>query len=265
MSMPLQSTRKQLVIGQVSIIIFAFIAGYLGRNGWQYWLFVILYFIVFAVVMQKLGGTGVKGKVRVEEVESGKVILEEKGSFQILTEDVEYQKEMAEQMKLMQGQMLMFLPIMLYFILAFQPILNTVPKYFESEHLGYAVAYLVLFEGSFVLSRLGQWFMERRMKKTGKKMVMINAPRGFTVTDKGIILQGLASRSAIRFPLSDYKVVHSPQRNFVELVHETPKAVLKLRLYTRKHDRLYQLLKMRAAGEGGRPSSGKRGGGEKSG
>ena len=257
MSMPMQSTRKQLIIGQVSIIIFALVAGFLGRNGWQYWIFVILYFIVFAVVMQKLGGGGVKGKARVEEVEQGKVLVEEKESFQILTEDVDYHREMADQMKMMQGQMLMFFPIMLYFILAFNPILNTVPKYFENEHLGYAAAYLVLFEGSFLLSRLGQWAMERRMKKTGKKFVMINAPRAFTVTSKGIILQGLASRNAIAFPLKDYRVNHSPQRKFVELVHEMPKAILKIRLYTRQHEKLYQILKMHS-GEQGKEGEGKR-------
>ena len=257
MSMPMQSTRKQLIIGQVSIIIFALVAGFLGRSGWQYWLFVILYFIVFSIVMQKLGGGGVKGKARVEEVEQGKVLMEERESFQLLTEDVEYQREMADQMKMMQGQMLMFFPIMLYFFIVYRPILNTVPKFFANEHLGYAAAYLVLFEGSFLLSRLGQWAMERRMKKAGKKFVMINAPRAFTVTSRGIVLHGLASKNAIAFPLKEYKVNHSPQRKFVELVNEMPKAILKIRFYTRQHEKLYKILKIHM-GEPGKEGEEKR-------
>ena len=245
MAMPYQSGKKMLLIGQLSIIIFALVAGFLGRSGWGYWLFVIIYFIVFSVIMQKLNPTAKASKASLPEVEAGKILYEEKQSFQILTEDTEYQKEMAEQMKVMQVNMLMFFPIMLYFLLAFKPITSVIPPKFENPHIGYAVAYLILFEGSFILNRLGLYFNERRMRKQQKKMIMINAPRAFTVTSEGIIYSGLASKTAIKFPLKDYEIKYDVSRKFVELIHETDKVITKIRFYTRHPEKVYDIIKRR--------------------
>ncbi|MGC9187655.1 MAG: DUF2208 family protein, partial [Fervidicoccaceae archaeon] len=46
MSSVIQS-RKQILIGQLSILLFAVVAGFLGRTGTLYWAFIFLYFIVY--------------------------------------------------------------------------------------------------------------------------------------------------------------------------------------------------------------------------
>ncbi len=244
MSVPYQ-TKKQLILGQISIIIFALVAGYLGRGSKAYWLFVIIYFIAFAVLMQKFGQPGKQKKVNPAEVETGKILYEEKNSMELLSGDPEYQREMQEQMKLMQTNMLIMLPIMAYFFIAYKPIVETIPPYFSNEHLGFTVAYLVLFEGSFILSRIGQVYIEKRMQKQGKKSTLINTPRGFIITTEGIVYQGIASKNAIKFPLIGYEVRYDAKRRFVELVQETEKMITKIRLYTKNPEKAYELITRR--------------------
>ncbi len=241
----MMSTKKQLLLSQVSVIIFSLAAGFLGRGGVRYWLFVIIYFAVYMFVMSKLSGSARKSKANVMEVEAGRVLFEEKESFEIMSLDREYQEEMMEQMKIMQTNLLMMFPIMIYFVLAYKPVVSHVPQLLGGGHLGYFLAYLILFEGSSGLSYLGQYMASLKLKRMGKKMVMINAPRAFKVTTEGIILQGVASKTALKFPITDYKIECNPKRNFVELVQETEKMVTKIRLYTKRAERLMEIIKRR--------------------
>ncbi|HEU98129.1 MAG TPA: DUF2208 domain-containing protein, partial [Fervidicoccus fontis] len=54
MSSVIQS-RKQILTGQLSILLFAVVAGFLGRTGTLYWTFIFLYFIVYMYLMSKFG------------------------------------------------------------------------------------------------------------------------------------------------------------------------------------------------------------------
>ncbi len=239
------SMKKQLLISQVSVIIFSTAAGFLGRGGARYWLFVIIYFIAYMIIMSKLSGPARKGKAKVSEVEAGRILFEEKNSFEIMSMDKKYQEEVMEQMKIMQTNLLVMFPIMIYFIIAYKPIVTHIPELVGGGHLGYILAYLILFEGSYGLSYLAQFYTMRRVKKSGRKMVMINAPRKFTITTEGIILHGVAGKTALKFPLIDYKINYDLKRNFVELVHETENSITKIRLYTKKADKLAEIIKRR--------------------
>ncbi|MEM1604772.1 MAG: DUF2208 domain-containing protein [Fervidicoccaceae archaeon] len=243
MSYPQMSTKKQVLISQLSILIFALIAGLVGRGGTTYWILVLLYFIVFTYIMMRISRPKQQAKVDVAKIESGKILLEEKNTYELMSQDKEYMAEVSEQMRIAQQNMLLMFPVMIYFFIAYGPITNTIPSYFENHRLGVIVAFLVLFEGSFVLSRLGQWYIERRLKKRGYKPVMINAPRGYLVTSEGIVMYGLAGKQAISFPVKGYKLNYNVQRKFVELIQETDKGIMKLRFYTKSPEKLFEILK----------------------
>lgn len=243
------STKKQLLFSQISIVIFALAAGLLGRGGATYWLFVILYFIVFSYVMMRLSRPKQAGGIDINRVESGKTLFEEKNAYELMNQDKDYMKEVSEQMKIAQANMLMMFPVMIYFLIAYSPIVNTIPKFFENQRVGLIVSFLVLFEGSFLLSRIGQVYIERRYRKLGFKPVMINVPRGYIVTNEGIVMYGLASKQALSFPIKGYRLDVSPLRKFVELVQETEKSTLKIRFYTNSPERLYEILKRKIATE----------------
>jgi uncharacterized membrane protein len=242
MSMPYQ-TRKQLLMGQLSIIIFSIAAGFLGRGSKGYWLFVIIYFIAYAYLMQKVGQPGTaEKKAKPAEVESGKLLFEEKSGMQLVSQDREYQLEMQEQMKLMQSNMFIMIGVLAYFFLAYKPLIQTIAPLFSDPRIGSSVAFLALFEGSFVLSWLGQLYTMRKMKKMGKKSIMINTPRGFIITDKGIVYQGIMSKTALKFPITGYQISYNAKRKFVEFVKETDKMIMKIRLYTKSPEKVYDII-----------------------
>lgn len=243
MSYPQISGKKQILISQVSIIIFSFVAGLIGRGGATYWIFVFLYFIVFTYLMMRLSRPKQSGGTDIQKIESGKVIFEEKNTYDLMSQDKEYFKEVSEQMRIAQANMLIMFPIMIYFIIAYGPITNTLPSYFSNYKVGLIVSFLVLFEGSFVLSRLGQWYIERRYKKRGLKSIMINVPRSYLVTTEGIVIYGMASKQAFSFPIKNYQLSLNILRKFVELSQETEKAIIKIRFYTNNPERLYEFLK----------------------
>uniref|UniRef100_A0A7J3ZJS9 DUF2208 domain-containing protein n=1 Tax=Fervidicoccus fontis TaxID=683846 RepID=A0A7J3ZJS9_9CREN len=240
--MSYQSTKQQMLLSQASIILLSVVAGFFGRGGWQYWLFVIVYFIVLAVLMQRLAGPGREMRASVQEVEGGKVLFQEKECFKIMPEDAEYQKESAAQMRLVQANLILFIPVLFYFMLAYEPLLTTVPKYFESKHLGYVAAYLLLFEGSFAVSQVGQKYFQMRVGKAGIKPFQLVVPRAFAITSKGVLLQGIVSKTALKFPIEDYEIRISVPRRFVEFVKDTGKSIIKIRLYTREPEKAYNII-----------------------
>jgi len=245
------SGKKQVLLSQLSIVLFALIAGLLGRGGATYWLFVIVYFIAFTYIMMRASRPKQSSKANINEIESAKVLLEESKAFELMNQDKEYMKEMSEQMRMAQANMLLMLPIMLYFAVAYGPITKTVPAYFTNAKVGAVVAFLILFEGSFLLSRLGQWYVERGYRKRGFKPVVINVPRAFRVTTLGIVTYGFASKQALQFPLRGFSISLNAPRKFVDLVQESEKATMKLRLYTSNPERLYEILKRRVEQEEG--------------
>ncbi len=242
--MPYQS-KKQLLLGQISIIIFSLAAGFIGRGSKGYWLFVIVYFAAYALLLQKLGQPGGVKKTNPAEVEAGRILHEEKNSMQLLSNDREYQREMQEQMRMMQTNMYMMLAVLAYFFIAYKPILQALAPLFNNPKIGYSIAYLALFEGSFALSGGGQLYTMRKMKKMGKKTVMINTPRSFLVTSEGIVYQGIVSKTAIKFPITDHEIRYDAKRKFVELVKETNNMITKIRLYTKSPEKVYEIITRR--------------------
>ncbi|MEM4475583.1 MAG: DUF2208 family protein, partial [Fervidicoccaceae archaeon] len=160
MAAPIETTRRQLILNQISIALFSLVAGLVGRMSWTYWVFVLLYMIVFAAAMQRFANPARVAQARVEEVESGKVLFKEENATRLLLEDVEYQREVAEQMKMAQVSLLTMVPILVYFYLMYQPVLTHIPKYFDHSRLGYVAAFFLLFEGSYLVSRLFQKYLE---------------------------------------------------------------------------------------------------------
>lgn len=246
MSMPFQN-KKQLLIGQLSIVIFSIVAGFLGRSGLYYWLFILLYFIIYMILMSKFSQPNLPHMVKAEKVETGKTLFEEDKAFEVASSDKQYVVEMQEQMKIMQSNMMFSFVVLIYFFFAIGPVTSYVAPKFADERIGFAVAYFILFEGSFLLSLLGQYYIGRRMSKAGKKVVAMNMPRAFAVTTEGIIIKGLTSSKGIKFPITLYKVVLDEERKFVELVHETDKVVNKIRLYTKNPNKLYDIISKRSS------------------
>lgn len=240
-----QSGLKQLAVSQVSIVLFSLAAGLLGRGTATFWLFVLAYFIIFGYVYYKLSRPKLGSKDVAEAMEKARVLYKEEDTMQFMREDKEYMSEMSQQMRFAQLNMLMMFPILLYFMVAYRHVIEGVSSLFENQRLGLVVAYLVLFEGSFALSRLGSWAIERHMRKTGFKPVYISVPRSYRVTVEGIVTYGLASRQALPFPLQGFRLVCNPHRKFVDLVKEGRKGVTKVRLYARNPEKLCEILRKR--------------------
>lgn len=244
MSSVMQS-KKQIFISQLSILLFAVVAGFLGRTGTLYWIFIFLYFIVYMYLMSKFGQPKYPSSAKASEIEKGKVLYEETRAFEFVSMDKQYTQEMQEQMKMMNVSMMLSFAVLIYFFLAFGPVIAYIAPKFSNEKIGMTVAYLVLFEGSFVISSLGQVYTARRMKKQNKKAVMINVPRSFLVTEEGVVLRGFTGGSGFRFPLNGFKIQLNEERKFVELSNETDKAINKIRLYTKSPKKLYDIIMRR--------------------
>lgn len=244
MSSVMQS-KKQMLISQLSILLFAVVAGFLGRTGTLYWAFIFLYFIVYMYLMSKFGQPKYPSSAKAAELEKGKVLYEETRPFEYASSDKQYASEMQEQMKMMNVSMMLSFVVLIYFFLAFGPVTAYIAPMFSNEKIGMTVAYLVLFEGSFAISTIGQIYTGRRMRKQNKKMVMINIPRSFIVTTEGIVMRGITSSSGLKFPLDGFKVELNEERKFVELLNETDKGIYKIRFYTKSPKKLYDIIMRR--------------------
>lgn len=247
MSSVMQS-KKQILISQLSVLLFAVVAGFLGRTGAIYWAFIFLYFIVYMYLMSRFGQPKHPSSAKASELEKGKVLYEEARPFEYVQSDKQYPAEMQEQMKMMNVSMILSFVVLFYFFLAFGPITQYIAPKFSDPRIGMTVAYLVLFEGSFLISTVGQLYTSARMKKQNKKMVAFNIPRSFLVTTEGIVLKGLASSSGLKFPLRGFRVELNEERKFVELVNETDKSIYKIRLYTKSPKKLYDIIMRRIEG-----------------
>ncbi|MEM0021842.1 MAG: DUF2208 domain-containing protein [Fervidicoccaceae archaeon] len=241
----IMQSKKQILISQLSILLFAVVAGFLGRTGTLYWIFIFLYFIVYMYLMSKFGQPKYPSSAKAAELEKGKTLYEETKAFEYVSSDKQYALEMQEQMKAMNVSMMLSFVVLIYFFIAFAPVTSYIAPHFSDERIGMTVAYLTLFEGSFAISTAGQIYTSRKMKKQNKKMVMINVPRSFIVTTKGVILKGLTSSSGLKFPLSGFKIELNEDRKFVELTNETEKGIYKVRFYTKSPKKLYDIIMRR--------------------
>ena len=84
-----------------------------------------------------------------------------------------------------------------------------------------------------------------RIGKVGVKPFQLVVPRAFTITSRGVLLQGIVSKTAIKFPIEGYEIRVSVPRRFVEFVKDTGKSIVKVRLYTREPEKAYNIIMRR--------------------
>ena len=112
--------------------------------------------------------------------------------------------------------------------------------YLGNDRLALFLAFLIYFEGIFIINQL---FMLWAIKKVGKVTVM-QVPQKYTVTDKGIVISGLVGKTTIQFPLPEDTFMNvSEKRGFVELIRHGKRSITKIRFYTKRVKRLEELLK----------------------
>lgn len=243
MSAVTENMGKRALISQAYLVAYSALAALVGVSG-LLWLLVFLFFIIFVLIQVRMsrGALG-QGKVKAEEIESDKVIYEEKNLRELQMNDEGLLAEMQQQSK---ASMLMsagtFAALLYFFLLWGRiPSLHSffASQFGLSDKVAMFLAFLVYFEGAFVINQIIILYTARKMGK----MPVINMPQGFKVTEKGIILQGLLGRQAIKFPLpSDVSIQVDERRKFVELVKDGKRSITKIRLYTRNPKRVYDLI-----------------------
>ncbi len=231
-------------MGQAFVILYSLLAAILGRETRTFIIIFILFIV--AAIIQSRRGKGPLGisKAKPEEILEGKKLYSEEKIRDIQLKDEKLMEDLQEQSRFsMYTSASMFVGIAYFFLL--WPQIDSLYEFFltytgNSEVMAHFLAFLVFFEGLFVINQAA---MIVAMKKAGK-MPVINIPQSYTVTDKGIVIGGLIGKSGIKFPLpSDVQVRVNTKRGFVELVREGKRSIMKVRLYSRNPKRLYELVK----------------------
>jgi len=231
---------RQILLGQVSIIVFS-VAGAFFR---QYYGYIILgYFILFFIVSSKLSKRSISGKkIDLEEFRRARKLVEEKNARDIMMEDPGLANDMGEQMKVMKVMMLPSVITMLYYFILWSRVPffgDKLSLQLNDEVLGHFLAFLLFFEGGFLLSWIGRLAMLRRTDR----LVTFNMPTQYTVTDKGILIGGVLGSRPLPFPLEgNVKLNIDEKRRFVEIESVAGKNVVKMRFYTRSPRRLYDII-----------------------
>lgn len=237
MSMQQMNTPRQVALSQVMVILFAAAFALLPHR--YYLLIILLYIVVFPIILSKSGkGPGTKG--RIDEIEAGVTLLDEKNAQQIMSRDLQLAEELQAQIKTMTTAFLLMPVVLIFFWLYEKYLFAPVVDLFSSRELGKFVSTFIMFEGSFIISRASMVYAS---KKTTSQAQMLVMPQKYRVTSRGIVSKSLGSRIAIPFPLKDFKVHMEPKRKFVELVPLDPKKARgKIRLYTKDPYKLYNIL-----------------------
>ena len=239
--MSFEVTPRQLLMSQVFIVVYSLLASILGRN-WITFAVIIVLIAVFMVWQSRRQQPPLGSKAG-EEVESGKVLYEEKATRELQMKDEGLAKDFEEQARVMMSMNAVMLVSLAYFFL-FWGHVGTLYEVIKenlvaNDIIAHFIAFLIYFEGYFVISTLLRILALRR----APKLPMVTMPGEYKVTDKGIAYKGLLNWTRIAFPLpEDAKVRVDEDRRFVEIVREKGKTVYVLRLYARNPKRLYQVL-----------------------
>jgi len=227
------SGRAMILLGQVFMIVLSAVLALAPR----------LYMVVILLYLGLVMGLGVYrsrrgvGSASREDVERARTLIKEDKSFELAMEDDDYIKSLSKQMKTMMLNLLLF-PV---YILIFQLARAMQPgaiSYFNSiglsdPRLAVFATWLIVFESMFLLSQA----MRKVLGGSIEPAPMV--PASYRVTEKGIVLKS-GLKSVISFPLPENtRVLLNESKNYVEL--RLPKGS-KVRLYTRKARRLYEIL-----------------------
>jgi len=248
-----ESRWKRILTSQAYMIGYSVLLALLGKARYAL-LLVIVFWIILAVAQSRLGkGPLGQGRAKAEDILSGRKLYEEKNVREIQMKDEELLREIQEQSRISLYLSVSMLIGLLYFLIAWKQvpaIANAVAPYTGGGKLALFIAYLIYFEGYFIIYQAS---FEYALRKVGT-VTTINTPQSYVVTDKGILMKGLIGSSVIRFPLpSDINVHVNEKRGFVELVRRSSKSIVKIRFYARNARRLGEIIKkkgLQASGEG---------------
>ncbi|ABM80956.1 DUF2208 domain-containing protein [Hyperthermus butylicus] len=238
-------TRSMMLVSQVYFVILAMVLAIAPQ---YYMLVFLIYFVAIMAFSMYTSKRRMKGaRIPREEVEAARQLFREDNSFQIAVEDEELVRQLTGQAKTAIMTFL-FLPI---YITIFELVRRNYSSLISalqgaglSETLAGFVVWFAAFETMFLIS-----MVSRRVVRQAKQPPMV--PRGFVVTEKGILLKG-SMGGVIGFPLPEgTEVKLDEKRNCVEIVFPGGS---RLRLYTRKARRVYELIQrlgLRGAKTGG--------------
>lgn len=243
MSLATENLGKRALLSQAYLVVYSALAAVIG-GGKLLWLVIILFFILMIVIQSRSGGGPLgQKKVRAEELETGRTLHEERNLRELQMSDEGLVAEMQQQSRATITMTLGTFIALGYFFLLWHKV-QDLKLYFSTsfgfgDKLSTFLAFLVYFEGVFIINQL---FMLYSIRRIGK-MPVISMPQGFKITSKGIILQGVIGRQAISFPLpEDVKVEVNEKRKFVELVKVGKRSIVKIRLYTKSPRKVYDLI-----------------------
>jgi len=234
--------KRRALTSQLYFVAYSAVLAIVGRGPLLYALFFL--FIIMTILLQSRRGKSPLGtkKVKPEEILSGRRLYEEKSAREIQMKDEKLLVEIQDQSKAtMTLTMSSFVGLIYFFILwrHIYDIEGLIQPHVGAEKLALFLAFLLYFEGFFVVSTGLQLYAMRRIGK----MPLYNMPTAFTVTDRGIVLKGLIGQSGIPFPLPDnVKISYNAKRGYAEIVREDEKSIVKLRFYTRNPKKLADIL-----------------------
>ena len=238
-----ENVKSRMLISQGYMILYSLLAAILGRG--KYTFAIILLLIIFMSILQSRRGKGPlgTGKAPAEEILEGRRLYSEEKIRDIQMKDEKLVEDLQEQSKFsIYTSMGSFLSIG-YFI-ALWPKVADLYNYFKGyvgqDKLAHFLAFLIFFEGVFLINQLSMLYA---MRKVGR-VVMVNIPQSYIITDRGIVFKGIIGKSGVRFPLpSSLDLRVNPKRGFVEIVNTGKRSVTKIRLYSRNPRRVYEILK----------------------
>ncbi len=221
-----------LIIGQVSLLLFAAILAFIP----QYYLVVFIVYLAFilaiSVAMQRRGSKGDKNRVL-----SGRILFKEEKAMEIAFQDKELMEELSAQTKLMSisfGSIFIALAVFWLFGVYKDSIISILAGYVEGSALQLFLYWLIVFETIFLINRVLMYLLMR-----GKKVQQPLMPNKYFVTDKGIASPGFGGVT-FEFPLPEnVSVSVNERRKYVEIVLDNGR---KVRLYTKNPRRLYDLI-----------------------
>ncbi len=229
------SRRTMMLISQVYIVILAYAFVAFPRYVW-------LLFLIYLGLMMGLSAYSARGGVKTSvtraDIERARQLLREENAFQLAMEDEELLALYSKQMKV---SMMSFVVLILYL-----PLFYVVRYYYKSlvgllKSIGApsnTVAGFIIWLSLFELMTIVSFLIQRR-GGVGDKLIVPMVPKGFVVTDKGILLKGSLGR-IIGFPLPEgTRVEVNEAKGYVEIIE--PKGT-RIRLYTMKAKRLYEII-----------------------
>ena len=236
------NVRKMALLNQLYIVIYSIVLAIVGKGKIIYLL--IILFIAISLIFQSRKGKTPLGtkKFDANTILSARKLFEEKNIRDYQMKDKEIMNDMQEQSKFTMYMSLGMLIALAYFFILWSKIYsiaNWVSGYVGPGKLALFLAFLLYFEGYSIIYLVFQIYALRKVDK----IVMLNIPSSYLITEKGIVYKGLLGSTAIGFPLpSGIEINYNTKRGFVELIKKEKKTITKLRLYTKNPQKLASLL-----------------------